>query len=155
MNERQTCCDRETLDSWTEPHAGPGLTVDDVLGRDGLLVGLVAYFVGFRGDEVDELRAAVHYQLPGVVRHSYVGESLFDHLVDGRSGDGEVVVIPRGRSHRGRRRYGRRKSSGSWLGGEKRWRTTSEPNVRRVIQMSSRNETFSQNKAGWAARYVS
>lgn len=24
-----------------------GLTVDDVLGRDGLLVGLVAYFIGF------------------------------------------------------------------------------------------------------------
>lgn len=50
-----------------------------------------------------ELCAAVHHELPGVVSHSYVRKSFFNHLVDGCSGDGEVVVVSRGRSHRGRR----------------------------------------------------
>ncbi len=99
----------------TPSRHGPGLTIDDMLRRDGLLVGLVAYFIGFRRYEVDELRAAVNHQLPGVVRHSYVGESFFNHLVDGCSGDGEVVVVSRGRSHRGRRMTTnqRNESSGS------------------------------------------
>lgn len=85
-----------------EDPGGSGLTVDDVLGGDGLLVGFVAYLVGLGGDEVDELGAAVHHQLPGVVGHSHVRESFFNHLVDGRSGDGEVVVVSRGGSHRGK-----------------------------------------------------
>lgn len=50
---------------------------------------------------MDELRAAVHHQLASVVGHSYVRKSLFDHLVDCRSGDCEVVVVARGGSHRG------------------------------------------------------
>lgn len=73
-----------------------------MLRRDGLLVGLVAYFIGLRRDEVYELCAAVHHQLPGVVGHPDIGQSLFDHLVDGCSGDSQVVVVSRGRSHRGR-----------------------------------------------------
>lgn len=79
----------------------PGLTIDDMLGRYGLLVGLVAYFIGLGGDEVYELCAAVNHQLSGVVGHSDIGESFFNHLVDSCSGDGEVVVVSRGRSHRG------------------------------------------------------
>lgn len=62
---------------------GSSLTVDDVLGRDGLLVRLVADLVGLGGDEVDELRAAVDHQLARVVGHAHVGQSLLDHLVDG------------------------------------------------------------------------
>lgn len=81
---------------------GMGLTVDDVLWRYGLLVRLVAYFIGLRRDEVDELRAAVDHQLAGVVGHPYVGQRLFNHLVDGRSGNGQVVVVSRGGGHRGR-----------------------------------------------------
>lgn len=42
-SHRQT--DRQTDRGHTVGRAG--LTVDDVLGRDGLLVGLVAYFIGF------------------------------------------------------------------------------------------------------------
>lgn len=98
---------------WRQSHAGLSFqhtssanidqvarTVDHVLWRDGLFVGLVADFIGLRGDEVDELRAAVDHQLPGVVGHSDVGKRLFDHLVDGCSGDRQVVVVSR-RSHRG------------------------------------------------------
>lgn len=73
--------------------------MDDVLGRDGLLLGLVADLVGLGGDEVDELGAAVHHQLPGVIRHSHVRQRLFDHLIDRRSGDRQVIVVPGRRSH--------------------------------------------------------
>ena len=58
--------------------------------------GLVAYLVGLGGDQVDELRAAVHHQLAGVVGHAHVGQRLLDHLVDGRAGDGQVVVVAGG-----------------------------------------------------------
>lgn len=91
--------------------AKPALTVDDMLRRYGLLVGLVAYFIGFWGYEVDELRAAVNHKLPGVVSHSHVGESFFYHLVDSCSGDGEVVVVSRGRSHRGRHKWAQSKTN--------------------------------------------
>lgn len=74
-----------------------------MLRGDGLLVRLVAYFVGFRGNEVDELCAAVDHQFPGVVGHSDIGESFFNHLVDGCSGNGEVVIVSRGGSHRGKK----------------------------------------------------
>lgn len=50
---------------------------------------------------MDELRAAVDHQLPGVVGHPHVGKRLFNHLVDGCSGDRQVVVVSR-RSHRRR-----------------------------------------------------
>lgn len=74
-----------------------------MLGGDGLLVGFVAYFVGLGGNEVDKLSAAVDHQLPGVVGHSDVREGFFNHLVDGRSGDREVVVVSRGGSHCGKK----------------------------------------------------
>lgn len=99
--------------------AGP--TVDDMLRRNGLLVWLVAYFICFRGNEVDELRAAINNKLPGVVCHSYVGERFFNHLVDRCPGDGEVIVVSRGGSHRGREKINRPKSDGNtalWLSGE-------------------------------------
>lgn len=59
------------------------LTVNDMLRGDGLLLGLVADFIGLGGDQVDELGAAVHHQLPGVVGHPHVGKRFFNHLVDG------------------------------------------------------------------------
>ena len=98
--EADTPPSRSTSGAKTDKR-GAGLTVDDMLRRYGLLVGLVAYFISFWGDEVYELRAAVHHQLPGIVCHSYVRESFLDHLVDRCSGDCEVVVVSRGRSHRG------------------------------------------------------
>lgn len=49
---------------------------------------------------MDELCAAVHHQLPGVVGHPDVRKRLFNHLVNGCSGDRQVVVVSR-RSHRG------------------------------------------------------
>lgn len=73
--------------------------MDDVLGGDGFLLGLVADLVGFGRDEVDELGTAVHHQLPGVVRHSHIRQRLLDHLIDRRSGDREVIVVPGRRSH--------------------------------------------------------
>lgn len=81
-----------------------GLTVDDMLWGNGFLLRLVAYIIGFWGYEVDELCAAVNNKLPGIVGHPYIGESFFNHFVDSCSRDGEVVVISRGRSHRGSRR---------------------------------------------------
>lgn len=89
-----------------EARLPPGLTLYDVLGGYGLLLGLVADLVGLGGDEVDELRAAVYHQLPGVVRHADVGQRLLDHLVDGSPGDGQVVVVPRRGGHAGCRAQG-------------------------------------------------
>lgn len=77
------------------------LTLYDMLRGDRFLLGFVADLVGLGGDEVDEFSAAVDHQLPGVVRHADVGQRLFDHLVDGSPGDGEVVVVAGRRGHPG------------------------------------------------------
>lgn len=50
---------------------------------------------------MNELCAAVNHQLPGVVGHPDVRKRLFNHLVNGCSRDGQVVVVSR-RSHRGK-----------------------------------------------------
>lgn len=55
---------------------------------------------------MDEFSAAVYHQLPSIIRDADVGERFFDHLVDGSPGDGEVVVVARGRGHPGRRGRG-------------------------------------------------
>lgn len=101
--------------------SGARLTIDDMLGRYGLLVGLVAYFIGFWRYEVYELCATVNHKLPSVVRHSNVRERFFNHLVDSCSRNGEVVVVSRGRSHCGRHMIAtwRIKCYGTWLTGEK------------------------------------
>lgn len=70
-----------------------------MLRGDGLLLGLVADLIGLGGDEVNELGAAVDHQFPGIVGHPHAGQSLFDHLVDGSPGDGEVVIVPGGGGH--------------------------------------------------------
>lgn len=72
-----------------------------MLRGDSFLLRFVADLVGLGGDEVDEFSAAVDHQLPGVVRHADVGQRLFDHLVDGSPGDGEVVVVAGRRGHPG------------------------------------------------------
>lgn len=82
---------------------GRGLTVDDVLWRYSLFVGLVANFISLGGNKVYELRAAVHYQFPGVVGYPHVGQSFFDHFVDSCPGNGEVIVIPGRGSHRAKK----------------------------------------------------
>lgn len=75
------------------------LTVDDMLRGDGLLLRFVADLIGLRGNQVDELGAAVHHQLPGVVGHPHVRKRFFNHLVDGCPRDGEVVVVSGRGSH--------------------------------------------------------
>lgn len=75
------------------------LTVDYMLWGNSLLLRPVADLIGFGGDQVDELGAAVHHQLPGVVGHSHVGKRFFNHFVDGRPRDGEVVVVSGRGSH--------------------------------------------------------
>lgn len=60
-----------------------------------------------------KLCAAVNNKLPGVVSHSNVWESFFNHLVDSCSGDGEVVIVSRGRGHRGRQKTTNYKNSSS------------------------------------------
>lgn len=76
------------------------LTLYDVLGWDGLLFRFVANLIGFRRYKVNEFSAAVHHQLPGIVGHPDVGESLFDHLIDSSSGYSEIIVVARWGSHR-------------------------------------------------------
>lgn len=75
---------------------GMGLTVNDVLRGNGLLVRLVAYFIGLGRDKVNELRATVDHQLAGVVCHPHIRQRFFDHLVNRRSRDGQVVIVSRG-----------------------------------------------------------
>lgn len=77
------------------------LALDNMLGRDGFLLRLVADLVSLGGDEVDELGAAVHNQLPGIVGHSHVRQRLLDHLIDRRPWDGQIVVVAGRRSHSG------------------------------------------------------
>lgn len=91
-------------EQWNQDGAnfGPALTIDDMLRRYGLLVGLVAYFISFWRYEVYELCATINHKFSGIVSNSYVRKSFLYHLVDGCSGDGEVVVVSRGRSHRDR-----------------------------------------------------
>lgn len=67
-----------------------------MLRGDGLLLGLVANLIGLGGDEVDELGAAVDYQLPGIVSHPDARQSFFDHLINGSPRDREIIVVPRG-----------------------------------------------------------
>lgn len=71
-----------------------------MLGGNGLLLRFVADLVGLGRDEVDELGAAVHHQLAGVVGHPHVRKRLFDHLVDGSSGDRQVVIVAGRGGHR-------------------------------------------------------
>jgi hypothetical protein len=49
---------------------------------------------------VNEFRAAVHYQLSGIVGHPDIRKSLFDHLIYSSSGDSEIIVVARRGSHR-------------------------------------------------------
>lgn len=76
------------------------LTLYDMLWRDGLLFRFVANLIGFGRYKVNEFSAAVHHQLPGIVGHPDIGESLFDHLIDSSSGYSEIIIIARWRSHR-------------------------------------------------------
>lgn len=108
---------------------GPALTIDDMLRRYGLLVGLVAYFISFWRYEVYELCATINHKFSGIVSHSYVRKSFLYHLVDGCSGDGEVVVVSRGRSHRSRHMIIklRNEISGSCPRSGKRYKTIPGP----------------------------
>lgn len=76
------------------------LTLYDVLGWNGLLFWFVANLIGFRRYKVNEFSAAVHHQLPGIVGHPDVGQSLFDHLIDSSSRYSEIIIVARGGSHR-------------------------------------------------------
>lgn len=76
------------------------LTLYDVLWRDGFLFRFVANLIGFRRYKVNEFSAAVHHQLPGIVGHPDIGESLFDHLIDSSSGYSEIIIVARWGSHR-------------------------------------------------------
>lgn len=71
------------------------LTLYDMLWRDGLLFRFVANLIGFGRYKVNEFSAAVHHQLPGIVGHPDIGESLFDHLIDSSSGYSEIIIIAR------------------------------------------------------------
>lgn len=77
-----------------------------MFGGDGLLLGFVADLVGFAGDEVDELGTAVHHQLAGIVGYAHVGQSLFNHLVDGGPGDRQVIIVSGGGGHAGEGKIG-------------------------------------------------
>lgn len=76
------------------------LTLYDMLGRDGLLFRFVADLIGFGGYEVNEFSAAVHHQLPRIVGHPDIWESLFDHLIDSSPGYREIIIVARRGSHR-------------------------------------------------------
>lgn len=95
----------------TEQARGAGLTVDDMLRGYSLLVGFVAYFIGFGWNEVDEFRAAIDHELPGVVGNSYIGESFLNHLIDGCSRNREIIIVSRGGSHRVTRKQTNKKDS--------------------------------------------
>ena len=64
-----------------------------MLRADGFLLLLVADVVAFTGDEVDELCATVEHQLPSLVGNPDVWQELLDHLVHGRPGDGQLVIL--------------------------------------------------------------
>ena len=64
-----------------------------MFSTDGLLLLLVADVITLTGYQVDELGAAIQYQLPGIIGHSDVGQQLLDHLVHGSPGDGQLIIL--------------------------------------------------------------
>ena len=63
-----------------------------MVGGDGFLLLFVTNVIGLRGDEVDELGAAVEHQLPGVVGHTDVGNDFFDHFVQRCSRNTQLII---------------------------------------------------------------
>ncbi len=69
--------------------------------RYSLLLGFIADLVGLWWDEVNKLSAAVHHQLSGIVRYSHIGKRFFNHFIDRRPRDRQIIVVARWRGHEG------------------------------------------------------